>query len=92
MTERLNELKIQYVEVMPDKKEAGILYISKTYQIAIHLCACGCGLETVTPFNKPHGWQLTEQDGKVTLSPSIGNQNFPCKSHYFIRDNMVKWV
>lgn len=94
------ELTLKYVETMPEKKEDGILYVSKRFGLAIHLCACGCGGQVVTPLNgswngwdKSHGWDYTEHgDGTVTLSPSIGNFEFRCKSHYFIRRNKVVWV
>lgn len=97
---RRNELTVKYVETMPETKEEGILYISKKYGLAIHLCACGCGEQVVTPLNgnwngwmKDFGWDLTEyEDGTVTLSPSIGNFQFDCKSHYFIRRNKIVWV
>lgn len=97
---RRTELTVKYVETMPETKEEGILYISKRFGLAIHLCACGCGEQVVTPINgswngwdKSHGWDFTEhEDGTVTLSPSIGNFEFPCKSHYFIRRNKIVWV
>jgi len=28
----------------------------------------------------------------VTLDPSIGNWSFPCRSHYRIRNNRVRWA
>ena len=28
----------------------------------------------------------------VSLDPSIGNWSFPCQSHYWIRNNRVKWA
>ena len=32
-------------------------------------------------------------DGKtVSLHPSIGNWGFPCRSHYWIRNNKVQWA
>jgi hypothetical protein len=32
-------------------------------------------------------------DGKtVSLDPSIGNWSFPCQSHYWIRNNRIKWA
>ena len=67
----------------------GNLYLSRKYETAIHLCACGCGGESVTPTHQPTGWRLTEKDGKVTLHPSILNRF--CKAHYWIRDNKVVW-
>lgn len=38
-----------------------------------------------------NGWDVTYRGGKLTISPSIGNFQFPCKSHYFIRENRVEW-
>lgn len=80
----------EHVDMMPETLEAGRLYISKRFRTAAHLCACGCGSRVVTPL-KPAKWQLTEVEGLVSLSPSIGRWQLPCKSHYWIRDNQVLW-
>ena len=53
--------------------------MSIPYATAVHLCACGCGNKVVTPFS-PAEWQLTYDGDTVSLSPSIGNWQFPCKS------------
>lgn len=79
-----------FVDVMPQDVETGRLYISKRFRTAAHLCACGCGSRVVTPL-KPAKWELSEVDGLVSLSPSIGRWQLPCKSHYWIRDNRVIW-
>jgi hypothetical protein len=79
-----------YVEHMPEELQEGVLYISEIFQTAIHLCACGeCGRETVTPLSQ--GWTVTDDGGKITIRPSIGNWQMPCKSHYFITDGRVEW-
>ena len=91
---RLTEIKPVYVETIPKKIEEGVLYISKKYGCTIHLCACGCGEKTVMEI-KPewkNGWSLTEVDGNVSFSPSIGNWNFPCRSHYYITNNKIIWL
>jgi hypothetical protein len=49
------------------------------------------GLEVVTPLNAAK-WHLTEQDGTVSLRPSVGNWSFPCQSHYWIVCNQVRWA
>lgn len=85
------QLQIQRVEFMPNKKDEGTLYISERYKLAIHLCACGCGYEVVTPTRNGE-WSITESETGVSLSPSIGNFNFPCKSHYWVRNSMIKWT
>lgn len=89
---KLTELKPEFVEYMDKDPEPGILYISLRFRLAIHLCACGeCGIKTVTPLGLPNGWDYTCEDGLVTLHPSIGNQQFPCKSHYWIKRNQIEW-
>ncbi len=80
----------EFVEVIPEDLEEGRLYISSRFKTASHLCACGCGGKVVTPL-KPAKWQLANHDGLVSLYPSIGRWQLPCKSHYWIRDNQVEW-
>lgn len=76
-----------WVETMPTQLEMGKLYISKSFDVAIHLCVCGCGIQTVTPLGGD-GWTLgTHTDGSVSLSPSIRN---PCGTHYWIEQDRVK--
>ena len=82
---KTQEFTLLLVETMPQVFEEGILYFSKSFSTAIHLCACGCKSITVTPINE-RKWQFSISDGKPTLSPSIGNFNIPCKSHYYIKD------
>lgn len=79
-----------YAEYIPVELEVGNLYISFQYSTASHLCACGCGGRVVTPLGKAD-WIL-KFDGAVTLSPSIGNGQWPCRSHYWIRDDKVVWA
>lgn len=79
-----------FVEFIPDQIEPGKLYISETYETAIHKCCCGCGEEVVTPL-RPSGWRLVKRGNSVSLSPSIGNWEYACQSHYFIRDNKILW-
>lgn len=84
-------MRHEFIEFMPDRLENGVLYISMSYNTATHLCACGCGKEVVTPIS-PIGWSLTYNGQTISLRPSIGNWNFPCKSHYFITDSKVQWA
>jgi len=78
------------VEVIPEHLEDGVLYICERYQIALHRCCCGCGEEVVTPLT-PAEWSLARHGKSVSLSPSIGNWSFKCRSHYWIRQNKVVW-
>jgi hypothetical protein len=82
---------LRKVEFIPEQPEPGILYVSDRFATAVHLCACGCGLEVVTPI-KPARWKLTITGKGPTLSPSIGNWSFPCRSHYLIVDGAVRWA
>lgn len=101
MSLRIHELETVHLETMPDNgmMDYGKIYVSLKFELAIHLCACGwCTRQTVTPFYNEafpvgnRGWQYSETDGKVTLAPSIGNWNMPCKSHYYVRNGKVEWL
>jgi hypothetical protein len=91
-TQLMDKIHVVHVETIPDKLEALTLYVSDTYHTAIHLCACGCGYEIVTPLSGRMKWSLIESEQGVTLSPSIGNFSLPCVSHYWIRNGRIKWV
>lgn len=80
----------RFVDFIPTHLEDGVLYISQEYKTAIHKCCCGCGQEVVTPLSAAQ-WQVSVTKDKVSLNPSIGNWNFECKSHYWIKQNRVSW-
>jgi hypothetical protein len=84
-------LQHKFTELMPDNIEDNILYVSLEYGTAIHKCACGCGNEVVTPIT-PTDWQITFDGETVSLSPSIGNWEFNCRSHYWIRHNKIYYA
>jgi hypothetical protein len=88
---RINSFKFEYVEYIPDKIKNGVIYISINYNTAVHLCACGCCREVVTPLS-PVDWSLIYNGISISLHPSIGNWSFPCQSHYWIKNNQVKWA
>lgn len=83
-----SSLMHRFVRSIPKELEPGILYVSMEYATAIHACCCGCGNQVVTPFT-PTDWQMTFDGEAISLSPSIGNWNFPCRSHYFIKRGQV---
>ncbi|WP_319000381.1 DUF6527 family protein [Burkholderia seminalis] len=58
------------------------------YGTVLHRCCCGCGEEVVTPLT-PTDWKLTFDGIGISLSPSVGNWNLPCRSHYVISRNAV---
>ena len=81
----------RFIGSIPESLARGTVYISLPHGIAVHLCACGCGHEVVTPFGGSH-WALRWTSGAVTLYPSIGNGSLPCRSHYYIRYGLVRWL
>jgi len=84
-------LRHEFVEYLPTQLADATLYISVAYATAAHRCCCGCGNEVVTPLS-PTDWKLIFDGETVTLEPSIGNWSFPCRSHYWINRNKVKWA
>lgn len=77
-----------FIEHFPHSLEEGVLYVSLEFNTAVHLCACGCKSETITKI-APKEWSL-EYDGKdISLFPSIGNWDYPCRSHYWIREGKI---
>ncbi|WP_411961259.1 DUF6527 family protein (plasmid) [Pseudomonas mandelii] len=88
---KLQKIQPVFVEFIPEKIEPGKLYISEKYETAIHKCCCGCGEEVVTPLS-PAEWRLSKGPSGVSLSPSIGNWDYPCRSHYFIAENAIVWA
>ncbi len=88
-----------FVDTVPAVLQAGVIYVSLLYATAVHLCACGCGAEVVTPLS-PTDWQVAYDGGTLSLlggddavsrAGSIGNWSFPCRSHYVIRRGYVHW-
>ena len=81
----------EFVDAIPEKVEPGKLYVSTEFGTVVHSCACGCGMEVVTPLT-PTDWKLIFDGETVSLSPSIGNWSFPCRSHYWIGRGEVQWA
>lgn len=88
---KVSTLRPEFVEFIPAKGEPGVIYVSERFRTAMHLCCCGCGLEVITPLNHAK-WSLRKQGGQVSLTPSIGNWSFPCRSHYWIERGRVRWA
>ena len=81
----------EFVHLVPEMIEEGVLYVSLPLSVAIHRCACGCRNEVVTPLGDD-GWTLRRKGTSVSLYPSIGNWSFPCRSHYFIMNSEAVWA
>jgi hypothetical protein len=78
----------RFVDDIPEQLDPSALYVSMRYATAVHLCCCGCGREVVTPLS-PAQWRLTFDGESVSLYPSIGSWNLPCRSHYIISSGNV---
>ena len=88
---RITELRHEFVDGAPGQLEAGVLYVSLSYRTTLHLCCCGCGHEVVLPL-RPSAWKLTFDGETITMSPSVGNWSFACRSHYWISKNHIEWA
>lgn len=82
------KLEHRFVDSFPDSLAPGILYVSLKYGSAAHSCCCGCGEEVVTPLT-PTDWNITYDGETITLHPSVGSWNLPCRSHYVIHRGKV---
>jgi hypothetical protein len=85
---KISTIRPIYVESFPKTLEDGILYVSRQFSSACHRCCCGCGTKIVTPLRSTE-YRLTDVRGQLSLYPSVGNWNHPCRSHYVIRNGKV---
>lgn len=84
-------LKHKFVDYIPEKLDDQTIYISIEFATVVHKCCCGCGNEVVTPLS-PKDWALIYNGQSISLNPSIGSWNFACQSHYWIKNNWVRWA
>ena len=82
---------LQRVHYMPKELNPGVLYVSEEFDIAMHLCACGCGSKIRTPLG-PTEWAVEETDSGPSLYPSVGNWQQACQSHYWINRGEIRWA
>jgi hypothetical protein len=85
------KIRHEFVDLAPKALEEGVLYVSIEYAGAVHNCFCGCGNKVSTPI-APTGWRLTFDGDTVSLWPSVGNWDLPCRSHYVIERDMARWA
>jgi hypothetical protein len=81
----------EFAEFIPERLEAGVVYVSMPYAMAVHRCFCGCGAKVVTPIT-PTDWQLTFDGDSVSLDPSVGSWSLACRSHYWLKGGTVVWA
>jgi hypothetical protein len=82
-----------FVEFIPAEDELvpGKLYVSMAYATTVHLCASGCGNKVVLPLS-PRQYHMTFDGEAISLNHSVGNWEYPCQAHYWIRNNRVQWA
>jgi len=88
---RVDRLTTVFAAEIPEVLEDGILYVSRECRVALHNCACGCGEEVSTPL-VPTEYTLTLDGDDATISPSVGNHDFACASHYVIEQGRIIWA
>lgn len=88
---KLNSFEHRFVARVPEVLEYGVLYVCLECNVIVHLCACGCGEKVVIAIAPEH-WQFQYNGDGVSISPSIGNTYFRCRSHYYIREDKVIWL
>ncbi|HEY8864452.1 MAG TPA: DUF6527 family protein [Candidatus Dormibacteraeota bacterium] len=84
-------IELERVRYMPKELRPGVLYVSEEFGTAAHLCACGCGSKIRTPLGATE-WSIKETPAGPSLSPSVGNWQQACQSHYFIDRGEVVWA
>ncbi len=86
-------ISIKNVEFVPKQLADNTAYISEKYKTIAHKCLCGCGNLSITPIGhlEPR-WQFNTNNEKLTMTPSILNNNCPNKSHYIITNGVANFV
>ena len=88
---KIDRLQHSFAASIPEHIDPGILYISLDFATMMHLCACGCGREVVTPLS-PKDWRMTYDGQTVSVHPSVGSWSRPCRSHYVIKHGNIRWA
>ena len=81
----------EFVEYVPRELKDDVVYVSIPFATVIHKCCCRCGRQVMTPL-APSQWTLSFDGKSISLHPSIGNGKFPCRSHYWIKQDRVVWA
>lgn len=88
--------QVENIEDHYGKFEPGVVLFDD--MMVGYVCPCGCG-STVTLFicspgdqTRPEGsWEFAVVGDLPSLSPSVNQTGYPCRSHYFLRDGKVQW-
>ncbi len=82
------KIRLQITDEIPKKIEEGILYVSFKYWTTAHKCGCGCGQKVVLRLSPKH-WTVMTNGESVSMYPSVGNWQLPCRSHYWIEEGRI---
>lgn len=90
---RITEITYTFVDSAPETLRPGTMYISTMYRAIVHLCLCGCRERVVLNLDsRSDSWRFTYDGRSITIDPSVGNIGLPCRSHYIVRKNGVRWL
>ena len=88
------DIDLELVDYIPAELSEGKLYVSLEFRTTAHLCGCGCGTKVVLKLGPKH-WSVILDGETVSMYPSVGNWQLPCRSHYWIRNGRIlqagKW-
>ena len=85
------KIELQRVQYMPKELKPRVLYVSEEFEIAMHLCPCGCCSKVKTPLG-PTEWSVEQTKSGPSLRPSVGNWQQACQSHYWITRGEIIWA
>ena len=83
--------KVEYIPKDNDMDE-NTIYISDQYGISVHKCICGCKTITAMPLGENEWSYQIDTNNNISMQPSVGNYQFPCKSHYIFYKGGANFV
>jgi hypothetical protein len=90
---KITEITCTFVDSAPERLRPGTMYISTKYRAIVHLCLCGCLEKVVLNLDSDsNSWSFTYDGRSISIAPSVGNIGLPCRSHYIVRRNRVRWL
>jgi len=94
VTKKKVKVKYKICKILPSLKdmENNVVYISKKYLSTSHKCICGCGIQIHMGL-MPNEWKYQiDSNNKISMQPSVGNYQIPCKSHYIFYKGNANFV
>ncbi len=82
------KIELELVKSIPSELKTGKLYVCLKYRTSAHLCGCGCRTRVSLKLGPKH-WCVILNGETVSMHPSVGNWQLPCRSHYWIREGRI---